>query len=488
VTRRSALHATTDAAAVLFLALCVAAALRRSLWMDELHSLFHARAGGVGQLLQGLRADNHPPLYFLALRACVRAFGDSALALRLPSIACGVATVVGVGRLAQRLPGRLAPFAASPLVACSSLLLTVSTEARMYSLLALCVVGTLTASLELLEQRGARSRLALAAWVTLGLHAHYFFLHYLLLLTLAWLVCARSADERRAARAALVALGLALLASLPWYLWGFREQLTGHARTPGGSVASLAHAFEALAHLLFYNVRLGGPLRPVFLGGAAAALLLAALGSRDLLHGERATRRLALFALLASVAVPPWAALVASLWPRAGFGWIYLAASSAPFALLAASQPQRSRLRVALLAFVALAALALSVLNASSPGTEDYRGAVGSIVARHRPGADGVIAIEPGPEFFGPAVGWRYYAPRLAGPGGAAPELVRLDTSHRLVDPGELDGLERVFVLERGLHEQFATLEELRALFADEGLESYGFNLRVHVFGTRRRP
>jgi 4-amino-4-deoxy-L-arabinose transferase-like glycosyltransferase len=365
-------------------------------------------------------------------------------------------------------------------------LLTVSTEARMYSLLALCVVGTLTASVGLLEQR-RRAGLALALWLVAGLHTHYFFLHYLFLLALAWLACARQEEQRGAVRSALLALGVALIASLPWYLWGFRAQLADHDRLPGGSSASVAHVLEALAHLLFYNVRLAGPLRPLFLGGAVAALLLAALGARDLLRGSRETRRLAILALLASVAVPAWAALVASFWPRAGFNWIYLAASCGPFALLVASQPERSRPRSALLVSVTLATFSLSVLNASSSGTEDYRSAVQSIVTRCRPGKDGVIAIAPGPDVFGPSIGWRYYAPRLAGAAGAPP-LLDLDEQHRFVEPAELDGLERVFVLERGLHEQFPTLEELRALFAEEALESHGFNLRVHVFGARRRP
>ena len=65
-------------AASLWLALAVGLVLRvwegteSSLWLDELHTLFHASRASIGEVLQSVRADNHTPLFFFA----VHLFGD----------------------------------------------------------------------------------------------------------------------------------------------------------------------------------------------------------------------------------------------------------------------------------------------------------------------------------------------------------------------------------------------------------------------------
>lgn len=58
----------------------------RSLWFDEAFSWELARQPWR-ELIEAARQDFHPPLYFLALKAWIALFGDSAFAMRLLSVA-----------------------------------------------------------------------------------------------------------------------------------------------------------------------------------------------------------------------------------------------------------------------------------------------------------------------------------------------------------------------------------------------------------------
>ena len=51
-------------------------AARASLWLDELHTLYHASQPDLAAFFAGLRADNHPPLSFLLVRASRGLFGS----------------------------------------------------------------------------------------------------------------------------------------------------------------------------------------------------------------------------------------------------------------------------------------------------------------------------------------------------------------------------------------------------------------------------
>ena len=136
----------------------------------------------------------------------------------------------------------------------------------------------------------------------------------------------------------------------------------------------------------------------------------------------------------------------------------------------------------ALLSVITVSAFALSVVNAFSSGTEDYRGAVAYAVEQWSlPGEAGVISIEPGPDIFPTSIGWRYYAPESGGP-----ELIETTDDYLLRDPGEIAGLDRVIVLARSLRIRFPTLELMRETFREERSERFGYNLVVHVFSNRR--
>ncbi|MFO7320591.1 MAG: glycosyltransferase family 39 protein [Chloroflexota bacterium] len=110
----------------------------QSIWFDEGWSAYAATRP---TLAAAAAADaTNPPLYYMLLHIGVRAFGDSAFALRLVSALFGLLTIALAARLGGRLFGTRAALVAGFMTAFSPLLWWASQEARMYTLLATLVL------------------------------------------------------------------------------------------------------------------------------------------------------------------------------------------------------------------------------------------------------------------------------------------------------------------------------------------------------------
>jgi len=451
-----------------------------SLKLDDFHSLHHARAPDLGSFFSFLEKDNHPPLAFLLVRAARSAWGEDEWALRLPAVLAGLAAVALTWRIARRLdaPARAA---ATFLVAVSSLHVELTSDVRMYGLLALATAGLLDALLDLLEEGRGAWRAAL--WTCVGLHTHYHFAYALAALGGGALVLAWRA-RAPGLRALVVGVGLGGLAALPWYALGFPAQLR-HGLAPGGSDPSLLRLGEGLTHLVFHNVSVAGPvLRLVFLAASAAVLLAALAGAVSLLRAREHRAALPVLLALGAFAVPALATLAAWLSPRAGFEWRYLASAIVPFALLAGAgggaAGAGARLRRGVLACACAAALVLSAYEAVDPGEEDYAGAIAALVPRLQPG-DAVVAADKQPLVFPHALAWDYYAPRFA-VGRALPPRLDYDDTLSLVDPAAAGGYRRVFCCLRSMPDRCGILSALRQTFPSEEREVYGRSIWVHQF------
>jgi SAM-dependent methyltransferase len=169
---------------------------------------------GPGRVVRAvLLSDTSPPLYYLALWAWTLAAGTSDLALRGFSLACALACVPFVLRLARWSGGHRAVLPACALFALAPLSVYYGTEGRMYSLLWLCVVACAWFTVVV---RARPSAAAWAAWVAAGacgLLTHYFF-------ALVWGACGLFLLLRpgRAGRPRVVLAGaLTALLVLPWY-------------------------------------------------------------------------------------------------------------------------------------------------------------------------------------------------------------------------------------------------------------------------------
>lgn len=106
-----------------------------SLWLDEGVSMQIAHLDVRG-ILQEVRVDNNPPLYYLLLHYWIELFGDSETSVRMPSAILGVLavlTIYGVGNLLLERPAAL--LAALMLAAVVPFHLRYSQEARTYELM-----------------------------------------------------------------------------------------------------------------------------------------------------------------------------------------------------------------------------------------------------------------------------------------------------------------------------------------------------------------
>lgn len=215
------------------------------LWLDEALSVNIASLS-VGDVLEALRRDGHPPLYYLALHYWMEVFGDGDVAVRSLSGIASVATLFLAARYAWRRAGRHAAYATLVVMALAPFSLRYATEARMYSFLALFGLGAWMLAEDLLE-RPSRSRWVLLALITgLGVLTHYWALFMGVaavgLLAVHW----RRSGDRSGVVRVLSALATGSLLFLPW-LPSFLYQ-AGHTGTPWASAGRPTQAAQELVN------------------------------------------------------------------------------------------------------------------------------------------------------------------------------------------------------------------------------------------------
>lgn len=463
--------------------LWIVAAVSRSLWIDEFHSLNHAGKPDFGEFLASVATDNHPPLAFALTRWARWLLGSSEVAMRSWSVLIGLAVLLPTARLARRLPDECGRRAAPWLVVLSSYSLMIFSEARMYGLMALAVLGLMSVVIETLQGR-SRGWWAVA-WCAIGLHSHYYFLQYGLVLAVVLVIALPFKPEwRRGTQRLVLPAVVGLLLFVPWGLTGFREQLA-HDMPSGGSSGAYSNWMgfaQSLAHFLFINASVGGRWLTygVALPGSVAAALVGGLGLVRLWRARRADAGLT-FWLLVSVALlaPAWCLIFSKYMPRAGYNWRYIAGSCVPLLLiLAAGIRWRPWPRAVLsgLLFTSLAIVA-GVL-AFSPGQEDYRGVIGHIL-QHAKENDALITrpmrrVDP----ENAPTGWEYYTERLAAdPRSAGPVPVE----YRLARWKPALEHDRVWVYIRYRFDE-AVLEQLSHSYAKHEVIHFPPVMKLHLF------
>jgi mannosyltransferase len=203
-----------------------------NLWLDEALSANIASLP-VGDLLDALRHDGHPPLYYLLLHGWMQVFGEGDVAVRALSGVFGVAVLPLAWVAGRRLAGLSGARWALVVAALSPYAIRYSTETRMYSLvMVLVLAGYLLVTDALREPTGRRlAGIGLVSGLLLLTHYWSFYL-----LGAAGLVLAarwwRSPAKRAATGRVLVAVAAGGVLFLPW-LGGFLYQ-AGHTGTPWG--------------------------------------------------------------------------------------------------------------------------------------------------------------------------------------------------------------------------------------------------------------
>jgi uncharacterized membrane protein len=205
---------------------------RSPLWLDEALSVNIADLP-PGDLLDALRHDGHPPLYYLVLHYWMKAFGQGDVAVRALSGLLAVAALPLAWVAGRRLAGRSGARWALIVVALSPFWVRYATETRMYALVMLLVLAGYLLIVDALGE--PRPWRLVAIWLVSGvlLLTHYW--SFYLLATVVALLAVRW-WRQPADRATTVRVGLAVAAGgllfLPW-LGGFLYQ-AGHTGTPWG--------------------------------------------------------------------------------------------------------------------------------------------------------------------------------------------------------------------------------------------------------------
>lgn len=200
-----------------------------ALWHDEAFSALYMRYPFM-EMIERIRLDVHPPLYYLILRAWVVFAGDSLLSLRLLSIIFGVLTV-WIGYLVVKTAfgnRRLADIAAL-FLAINPFQIQYAVEARMYTLGTFLILLASYFLLKALGKDTASSRIRYWAGFSLTISA-CLYTHYFLFFSVAALAiyivyqAAVTKQFKNLVPAAISGLA-ALVLYLPW-LDTFLDQIS----------------------------------------------------------------------------------------------------------------------------------------------------------------------------------------------------------------------------------------------------------------------
>lgn len=351
----------------------------RPLWLDEAYSAWFSARGWHELWTVVPTYETHPPFYYSLLKLWRLAFGGGAVALRLPSVILGAATVPIV-MLAAREIERLRPTGrplllmgvAGFLAACGPTLVEHGQEARPYAPMAfayaIAILGVLRLLGDFAEGKSGswRNWLLLALGSELTLWSHALGVVYASCIAIAlmpsWLK--KPVRKQRITRG-LISGASILVLYLPC-LW----LIAGRASDWGSGWIS----WRPEMLLTLFSIY-GVPVEVLTIGSAVAALILFLLAKRAIAagiadRGWNAERAL----LVLWWGVPLTTALVSTLFvpvflPRT------LTATLAPFYLAAAAalaRTESSKERLALAAALAATLFPATIAMALRPATEPW--------------------------------------------------------------------------------------------------------------------
>ena len=242
----------------------------RSLWFDEGYTAWVVSLP-AGRIIDAIRVDTAPPLYYLLLRGWVRLFGTGEAALRVPSAMCATAALGVMAAVVRRLfADRWARAVAVALVACSFMQVVYAHEARFYSLVGLLGAVDLYVVIRACdgERRSVGWLAAAGVAAAVSLWLNNIMLVYLPCLGLAWTAMpgrrplgGRSVDVTVAATAAGMMFA-------PWV-----PSLLGQMQAVGANFWSHPPSATDLTNVLSSVAGVTGPVGQC----AAVALLIAAV-------------------------------------------------------------------------------------------------------------------------------------------------------------------------------------------------------------------
>ena len=251
------------------------------LWLDEALSVDIARLP-FSDMIEALRHDGHPPLYYLLLHGWMEVFGEGDVAVRALS---GVFTVLALPLFwiaGKRFGGTRGAWLTLAVVALSPYALRYGTETRMYSLVMLLVLAGWLLLDDVLRRPNLARLAGLAVVTSLLLWTHYWSMWLLAVVGVALIV--RLVHARRdgrphdaaMARNAIFALIVGGLLFLPWL-----PNLLYQGAHTGTPWARPVRPTEMLTYTLA-DLGGGGQAEALVLGWFVALLMATGLTGRGL--------------------------------------------------------------------------------------------------------------------------------------------------------------------------------------------------------------
>lgn len=399
----------------------------RSIWLDEAISVQQARLP-YWQMIYQLRSfDVHPPIWASVLWLDVRLFGFGPLAVRLPSLALGIASIPLTYLVGRELFDRRAGIVAALFVAASPIAVWYSGEARMYSIYIFLSLLALLAQAKIINCARSWYWLLFIVSSAALFYTHYFSIFQIVAQHLIFIGLILTALHRKQP--------LARRLAVPWLLSGLATvllvlpllpYLASQTLSPPGPVSgtggkSAISLYGVLANLVWAGW--GYHSDDVMLH--ATALWPAAMLGVLLLLGKGRSRSTILLGTLVMVPLLSVYALGSLVSPTV-FELRYFISILPPALLLAARAATswlsgKWAMNIAVSAIVAsmLVALGDEQFDASNPRLYDYRGAFDVIRSEAHPGDTLIYA----PAFLAPVIS--YYRPGLTpvAVGEASPAL-----------------------------------------------------------------
>src|SRR3989344_3774853 len=127
--------------------------INQSLWLDEAININNATSLDFKTLILNYSlGDFHPPLYHVVIKSWILLFGNSEIAVRIPSVIFGVITVYFTYQIAKKLFEEKTALIAATLIGTAPLSIYYSQEARMYSLAAMLTAMSVYFLISLLKK------------------------------------------------------------------------------------------------------------------------------------------------------------------------------------------------------------------------------------------------------------------------------------------------------------------------------------------------
>jgi hypothetical protein len=388
------------------------------LWLDEALSVNISRLP-LSRLPNALRHDGSPPLYYLILHGWMSVFGDSDVAVRALSGVFAAASLPLAWLAGRRIGGRTTAAAVVLLGVSSPFAIRYATEARMYSLLGLLVLGGFLIVARLLERPSRAAAVALALVAGCLLLTHYWSIFLVAMTGVVLLVRLRHRRDR-GTRLAVTALAASPLLLLPWIsVFRFQMAHTGTPWAPRPSPTVMLWTIQEWAGVT-------SPVGPALYLVLVALLVLALLGAPNGRWGVELDLRTR--PGVRDIAVVCFGALTLALVVGAVFGSAFVVRYTSvvfPLFLLVAGFGTRAladhNVRRGVLAVAVILGLVAAI-----PNLDDRRTEAGKVAQAIRANASPGSIIAYCPDQLGPAVSRLLPATytQLTFPSGGAPQLV----------------------------------------------------------------